>query len=79
MEIENSENARPLEILANISEQFTLFEYKRLLTEVKIKLGSGEYMMLMREVENISHVGSDPNSKTFSIDIDGVKFIFSRD
>ena len=61
MEIENSENARPLEILANISEQFTLFEYKRLLTEVKIKLGSGEYMMLMREVENISHVGSDPN------------------
>ena len=79
MEIDNSENVGPLEILANISEQFMLFKPKRLITEVKIKLEPVEYMSLIREVENRSHVGSNPDSKTFSIDIDNVNFIFSRD
>tara|TARA_R110000765_G_scaffold409109_1_gene507194 strand:+ start:158 stop:397 length:240 start_codon:yes stop_codon:yes gene_type:complete len=79
MEIDNSEDVGPLEILANISEQFILFKPKRLFTEVKIKLEPIEYMSLMREVENRSHVGGDPDSKTFSIDIDNVNFIFSRD
>jgi|TARA_R110002020_G_scaffold110854_5_gene256117 hypothetical protein len=69
----------PLQTLAGIADQFTLFKPKRLLTEVRIKLESVEYMNLMREVENITNVGGDPNSKTFSIDIDNVTFIFTRD
>ena len=36
-------------------------------------------MALIREVENVTNVGSDPDSKMFSIDIDNVKFIFTRD
>ena len=36
-------------------------------------------MGLMREVENVTNVGADPDSKMFSIDIDSVKFIFTRD
>lgn len=69
----------PLETLANISDQFTLLKYERLSTEVKIKLGSLDYMDLIRDVENITNVGTDPDSKMFSIDIDNVKFIFTRD
>jgi len=69
----------PLQTLAGIADQFTLFKPKRLLTEVRIKLESVEYMNLMREVENITNVGGNPDSKTFSIDIDNVTFIFIRD
>ena len=69
----------PLETLAGIAEQFTIFNLEKLSTEVKIKLTSNDYMYLMREVENVTNVGSDPNSKMFSIDIDNVKFIFTRD
>ena len=69
----------PLETLANISDQFTLLKYERLDTEVKIKLESLDYMDLIRDVENITNVGTDPDSKMFSIDIDNVKFIFNRD
>ncbi len=69
----------PLETLAGIADQFTLFNLEKLSTEVKIKLTSNDYMSLMREVENVTNVGSDPNSKMFSIDIDNVKFIFTRD
>lgn len=69
----------PLETLAGISDQFTLFNLERLSTEVKIKLTSIDYMALIREVENVTNVGSDPDSKMFSIDIDNVKFIFTRD
>jgi|TARA_R110000744_G_scaffold9619_1_gene30551 hypothetical protein len=69
----------PLETLANISDQFTLLKYERLDTEVKIKLESLDYMDLIRDVENITNVGTDPDSKMFSIDIDNVKFIFTRD
>jgi len=69
----------PLETLANISDQFTLLKYERLDTEVKIKLESLDYMDLIRDVENITNVGADPDSKMFSIDIDNVKFIFTRD
>ena len=36
MEIDNSEDVGPLEILANISEQFILFKPKRLFTEVML-------------------------------------------
>jgi len=69
----------PLETLANIADQFTLLKYERLDTEVKIKLESLDYMDLIRDVENITNVGTDPDSKMFSIDIDNVKFIFTRD
>ena len=69
----------PLELSAVIADQFTLFNLERLSTEVKIKLTSIDYMALIREVENVTNVGSDPDSKMFSIDIDNVKFIFTRD
>ena len=69
----------PLETLAGIADQFTLFKFDKLFTEVKIKLKSIDYMALIREVENITNVGADPDSKMFSIDIDNVKFIFTRD
>ena len=55
----------PLETLAGIADQFTLFNLEKLSTEVKIKLTSNDYMSLMREVENVTNVGSDPNSKCF--------------
>ena len=69
----------PLETLASIADQFTLLKFKRITTEVKIKLDSLDYMAIIREVENITNVGADPDSKMFSIDIDNVKFIFTRD
>jgi len=79
MEKNTQESYGPLESLANIADQFTLFKPTRLITEVKIKLESLEYMSLMRDVENITNVGGDPESKRFSIDIDNVTFIFLRD
>jgi len=79
MEENNRQTQGPLEILAGISDQFTLFKSVRLSTEVKIKFNSLDYMSLIREVENMTNVGSDPDSKMFSIDIDNVKFIFTRD
>ena len=79
MENENSENIGPLETLAEISEKFTSFKLKKLSTEVKIKLESSDYMSLIRVVEDMTNVGTNPNSKMFSIDIDVVKFIFVRD
>lgn len=79
MENENSEDVGPLEALAGISESLTLFKPKKLYTEVKIKLVSDEYMSLIRVLENMTNVGTDPDSKMFSIDIDTVKFIFVRD
>ena len=69
----------PLETLANISDQFILLKYERLSTEIKIKLKSLDYMDLVRDVENMTNVGTDPDSKIFSLDIDGVNFIFTRD
>jgi hypothetical protein len=69
----------PLETLASISDQFILLKYERLSTEIKIKLKSLDYMDLIRDVENMTNVGTDPDSKIFSIDIDNVKFIFTRD
>ena len=72
----------PLSIIIPTSLEFELaplFKPNRLITEVKIKLESLDYMSLMREVENITNVGGDPNSKRFSIDIDNVTFIFLRD
>ena len=79
MEKNVEQNEGLLQTLAGIADQFTLFKPIRLLTEVKIKLESLEYMSLMREVENITNVGGNPDSKTFSIDIDNVTFIFIRD
>ena len=79
MEKNVEQNEGLLQTLAGIADQFTLFKPTRLLTEVKIKLESLEYMSLMREVENITNVGGNPDSKTFSIDIDNVTFIFIRD
>lgn len=79
MENENSENIGPLEALAEISEKFSLLELEKLNTEVKIKLESNDYMSLIRVVENMTNVGTNPDSKVFSIDIDNVKFIFVRD
>ena len=77
---ENIKNIEtPLETLASISDKFTLFKFERLSTEIKIKLESLDYMSIIREVENITNVGSNPDSKRFSIDIDNVKFIFTRD
>ena len=79
MEENTQETYGPLETLANIADQFTLFTPNRLITEVKIKLESLDYMSLIRDVENIANVGGDPDSKRFSIDIDNVTFIFIRD
>tara|TARA_R100001377_G_C3193667_1_gene111636 strand:- start:1419 stop:1658 length:240 start_codon:yes stop_codon:yes gene_type:complete len=79
MEENTQESHGSLETIASIADQFTLLKPKRLYTEVKIKLESLAYMSLIREVENITNVGSDPDSKRFSIDIDDVKFIFIRD
>tara|TARA_R110001583_G_scaffold139429_2_gene291626 strand:+ start:1160 stop:1399 length:240 start_codon:yes stop_codon:yes gene_type:complete len=79
MEENVEQNEGPLPTLAGISDQFTLLKYKRLSTEVKIKLESLEFMDLIRQLENITNVGTDPDSKMFSIDIDNVKFIFNRD
>ena len=79
MEENIKKTEEPLETLAGIADQFTLFNLERLSTEVKIKLTSIDYMALIREVENVTNVGSDPDSKMFSIDIDNVKFIFTRD
>ena len=77
---ENIEKTQgPLESLAGIADQFTLFNLEKLSTKVTIKLKSLDYMKLMREVENVTNVGGDPDSKRFSIDIDNVKFIFTRD
>ena len=77
---ENIEKTQgPLESLAGIADQFTLFNLEKLSTKVAIKLKSLDYMKLMREVENVTNVGSDPDSKMFSIDIDNIKFIFTRD
>jgi hypothetical protein len=77
---ENIEKTQgPLESLAGIADQFTLFNLEKLSTEVAIKLKSLDYMKLMREVENVTNVGGNPDSKRFSIDIDNVKFIFTRD
>jgi|TARA_B100001094_G_C18092699_1_gene751287 hypothetical protein len=76
---ENIKQVGPLETLAGISDQFTLLNLQKISTEVKIKLSSIDYMGLMREVENVTNVGADPDSKMFSIDIDSVKFIFTRD
>ena len=67
------------ETLAGISDQFTLLNLEKISTEVKIKLTSIDYMTLIREVENVTNVGANPDSKMFSIDIDSVKFIFTRD
>ena len=36
-------------------------------------------MSVIRDLENITNVGTDPDSKMFSIDIDNIKFIFTRD
>ena len=79
MEGNVQENQGPLPTLASIADQFILFKPERLSTEVKIKLNSLEYMSLMRELENITNVGGDPDSTIFSIDIDNIKFIFTRD
>jgi len=79
MEENNRQAQGPLETLAGIADQFTLLKSIRLSTEVKIKFSSIDYMSLIREVENMTNVGSDPDSKMFSIDIDNVKFIFTRD
>ena len=79
MEKNNEQIKGPLETLAGIADQFTLFNLEKLSTEVKIKLTSNDYMSLMREVENVTNVGANPDSKMFSIDIDNVKFIFTRD
>ena len=76
---ENIKQVGSLETLAGISDQFTLLNLQKISTEVKIKLSSIDYMGLMREVENVTNVGADPDSKMFSIDIDSVKFIFTRD
>ena len=73
------QNEGPLPTLAGIADQFTLLKYERLSTEVKLKLKSLEYMDLIRQLENLTNVGTDPDSKIFSIDIDNVKFIFTRD
>ena len=75
MEENVEQNEGPLPTLAGISDQFTLLKYKRLSTEVE----SLEFMDLIRQLENITNVGTDPDSKMFSIDIDNVKFIFNRD
>jgi|TARA_R110001592_G_scaffold71364_8_gene218253 hypothetical protein len=76
---ENITQTGPLETLAGISDQFTLLNLEKISTEVKIKLTSIDYMTLIREVENVTNVGANPDSKMFSIDIDSVKFIFTRD
>jgi|TARA_R110000744_G_scaffold325762_1_gene431605 hypothetical protein len=79
MEESNRQTQGPLETLAGIADQFTLLKAVKLSTEVKIKFNSEDYMALIREVENMTNVGADPDSKMFSIDIDNVKFIFTRD
>tara|TARA_R110000737_G_scaffold229888_1_gene243452 strand:+ start:160 stop:399 length:240 start_codon:yes stop_codon:yes gene_type:complete len=79
MEENMEQNEGPLPTLAGIADQFTLLKYERLSTEVKLKLKSLEYMDLIRQLENLTNVGTDPDSKIFSIDIDNVKFIFTRD
>ena len=66
MEENMEQNEGPLPTLAGIAE-------------VKLKLKSLEYMDLIRQLENLTNVGTDPDSKIFSIDIDNVKFIFTRD
>jgi|TARA_R110000744_G_scaffold345011_1_gene450415 hypothetical protein len=79
MEETVEQNEGPLSTLAGIADQFTLLKYGRLSTEVKLKLESLDYMDLIRQLENLTNVGTDPDSKIFSIDIDNVKFIFTRD
>ena len=76
---ENMEKSEgPLATLAGIADQFILFKPERLSTQVKIKLSSLDYMGLMREVENITNVGGNPDSKTFSIDIDNGNFYICK-
>ena len=79
MEENIKKTEEPLETLAGIADQFTLFKFDKLSTEVKIKLKSIDYMSVIRDLENITNVGTDPDSKMFSIDIDNIKFIFTRD
>ena len=79
MEKDTNKRQEPLEVLAGIADQFTLLKLNRLTTDINIKLSQEDYIYLVREVENITKVGGPPDSKTFSLEIDNVNFIFTRD
>ena len=78
MEKDTNKRQEPLEILAGIADQFTLLTLNRITTDINIKLNQEDYVYLVREVENITKVGGPPDSKTFSLEIDNVNFIFNR-
>jgi len=79
MEEDTHQRQGPLEILAGIADQFTLLTLNRITTDINIKLNQEDYIYLVREIENITKIGGPPDSKTFSLDIDDVNFIFTRD
>ena len=79
MEKDTNKHQEPLEVLAGIADQFTLFTLNRISTDINIKLSQEDYTYLVREIENITKVGGPPDSKTFSLEIDNVNFIFTRD
>jgi hypothetical protein len=79
MEEDTHKRQEPLEILAGIADQFTLLTLNRITTDINIKLNQEDYTYLVREIENITKIGGPPDSKTFSLDIDDVNFIFTRD
>lgn len=76
---EDSRNIKNhLQNLANIADQFTLLQVNRILTEVNIKLNESDYKSLISEVESITKVINPIDANTFSIDIDNVTFIFTK-
>ena len=79
MEEDIVQRQAPLEVLASIADQFILLTLNRLSTDINIKLNQEDYIYLVREIENITKVGGPPDSKTFSLEIDNVNFIFTRD
>ena len=79
MEEDIVQRQAPLEVLAGIADQFILLTLNRLSTDINIKLNQEDYIYLVREIENITKVGGPPDSKTFSLEIDNVNFIFTRD
>ena len=79
MDKDNREIKNHLQNLANIADQFTLLQVNRLSTKVNIKLKEDDYKSLIKEVENITKVINPSDANTFSIDIDNVTFIFTKD
>ena len=78
MDQDNRESKNHLQHLANIADQFTLLKVNRLITEVSISLKEEDYMSLIGEVESVTNVINPIDSNTFSIDIDNVTFIFTK-